>query len=289
MALLVLVSFVWAFSFGLIKGRLAGVDPTAVATLRLALALLVFVPFMRPRAVARPLQLRLAAIGAIQFGLMYVLYLRSFAHLEAFEVALFTITTPLFVALLDAAVEKQFVLRHAVAAALAVAGAAVVLWQRVASDNAITGIVLVQISNLCFAAGQIAWRRVRARAPASIPSGNLFGFVYAGAFAVSLVWSLVATDWSSVRLTAPQMATVVYLGILASGLCFFWWNLGATQVNAGALAVFNNVKIPLAIACSLLFFGEHANLPRLLAGGALMAVGVWASEWRSDQRRADTP
>jgi drug/metabolite transporter (DMT)-like permease len=38
MSLLLIVSLIWAFSFGLIKGRLAGLDPTAVAVLRLALA-----------------------------------------------------------------------------------------------------------------------------------------------------------------------------------------------------------------------------------------------------------
>jgi hypothetical protein len=32
------------------------------------------------------------------------------------------------------------------------------------------------------------------------------------------------------------------------------------------------------VACSLLFFGEKADLPRLLAGGVLMALGVWVAE-----------
>ncbi len=66
--------------------------------------------------------------------------------------------------------------------------------------------------------------------------------------------------------------------MISSGACFFWWNLGASRVNAGTLAVFNNAKVPLGVACSLLFFGEHADLPRLLVGGVLMAAALWVAE-----------
>lgn len=283
---LLLVSFVWAFSFGLIKDRLAGVDPTAVATLRLGLALIVFLPFFRPRALGRGRQLQLAAIGAVQFGVMYILYLRAFAHLKAFEVALFTITTPFFVALLDGALQRRFVARHALAALLSVAGAAVIVWHQLATEGVLFGILLVQASNICFAAGQVAWRQVRKRIDASVTDATIFALPYAGALLACLAWSAYVTNWSGLHVTTPQVITLLYLGILASGLCFFWWNIGATRVNAGTLAVFNNAKIPLAVACSLLFFHESANLPRLLVGGAIMALAVWLAEMSGGKRQA---
>ncbi|PTX99011.1 EamA family transporter [Opitutus sp. ER46] len=285
MFLLLIVSFVWAFSFGLIKGRLAGVDPTAVATLRLALALLVFLPWLRLRGVSTAMRFRLAAIGAIQFGVMYVLYLRAFAHLQAYEVALFTITTPFFVTLLDGAIRRQFVGRHAAAALLSVAGAGVIVWQGLALSSTVVGVLLVQASNLCFAAGQLGWRHARAQLGSGVSDASVFALLYAGAFAASLAWSFTTTDWLALRLTWSQGATLAYLGVLASGVCFFWWNIGATRVNAGTLAAFNNAKIPLAVACSLVFFGESANVPRLLLGGALMAGGVWLAESRPSARR----
>ena len=280
MFLLLIVSFVWAFSFGLIKGRLAGVDPTAIATLRLALALLVFLPFFRPQAVPRAVRFWLAAAGAVQFGVMYVLYLQAFAFLQAYEVALFTITTPFFVALLDGAVHRRFVARHAVAALLSIAGAAAIVWQSLATRNMLVGILLVQASNLCFAAGQVAWRELRDRMAPSVRDASVFAYLYSGALFASVVWSLFVTRWTSLRLNASQIKTLVYLGVLASGICFFWWNKGASRVNAGTLAVFNNAKIPLAVACSLLFFGEHADITRLLFGGTVIAAGVWLAERR---------
>src|SRR5450631_886176 len=101
MALLLVVSLIWAFSFGLIKG-LAGLDSTAVAVLRTLISLLVFAPFFRKGGLGGSQMARLALIGALQFGAVYLLYLRSYAHLHAYEVALFTITTPIFVAAIDA-------------------------------------------------------------------------------------------------------------------------------------------------------------------------------------------
>jgi hypothetical protein len=40
----------------------------------------------------------------------------------------------------------------------------------------------------------------------------------------------------------------------------------------------NNAKVPLAVACSLLFFGESADLPRLLGSLALLGAAVWLAD-----------
>jgi drug/metabolite transporter (DMT)-like permease len=278
MALLLLVSFIWAFSYGLIKNRLAGVDSTAVATLRLALALLVFLPFFRPRQIRQRLVLQLAALGAAQFGVMYLLYQRSFAYLPSYAVVLFTLTMPLYITLADAVVERRFHLRFALAALLALVGAGVVVFNGTLQGDLLTGFALMQASNLCFAAGQIAWRRLRPTFPSGASDATLFALPYAGALAICLLVSLFTTSWGTLHVTTTQTIALIYLGAISSGACFFWWNLGATRVNAGTLAVFNNAKVPLGVACSLLFFHESANLPRLLASSALIALGVWVAE-----------
>jgi len=73
--------------------------------------------------------------------------------------------------------------------------------------------------------------------------------------------------------------TLVYLGAVASGLGFFLWNVGARKVNGGTLAVFNDLKIPLAVAVSLIFFGEKASLPHLLIGGTVVVAALLLNEW----------
>jgi len=276
MILLLIVSFIWAFSFGLIKG-LGDLDPTAVAVLRLGVSLALFAPLFRAGRMPPLQMLRLAAIGAVQFGAVYVFYLRAYAHLHAYEVALFTITTPIFVALIDARVGGRWRARYLAAAALSVAGAATVLWTAISDTGVVLGFILVQLSNACFAAGQVAWRGERRRLPQSSSDASVFGLLYAGALLLTVAVSLFTTQWNAFHAGLGQWATILYLGAVASGIGFFLWNVGATRVNVGSLAAFNNAKIPLGIACSLLVFGESANIPRLLAGALLMAIGVWVA------------
>src|ERR1019366_6799628 len=187
---------------------------------RVAFSLIVFAPFLRPARVGAAAGLRLALVGAVQFGAMYILYLRSYAHLHAYEVALFTITTPVFVTLLDALMAGRWRGRFLAAAALSVAGAAVVLWRSVGDSGVVGGFVLVQLSNLCFAAGQLAWRRERRGLPAGATDASVFALPLAGALALTLAVSLLSTDWRAFAPTPSQWATIVYLGAGASGLGF---------------------------------------------------------------------
>lgn len=278
MLYLILVSFIWAFSFGLIK-RLTGLDSAFISAARLGLALLLFLPFLRVRGLATRTGFAFAGIGAVQFGLMYLAYNESFRFLKSHEIALFTLTTPILVTLLADAFERMLRGRALFAALLAVAGGACIVVKTTAVSGTFWGITLVQLSNLAFALGQVLYRRLRLRPEShALRDRDVFGLLYAGAFAVTLPATLLHTNFAALPLTATNLGILLYLGIAASGLGFFLWNLGATRVRTGTLAAMNNAKIPLAVACSLLVFGESANLPRLLIGGALMVIAVWIAE-----------
>lgn len=272
---LIVVSLIWAFSFGLIKRFLVGVDSSFVSAVRLGLALIAFLPFLRLRGVNARVVGALAAIGAVQFGLMYLAYIESFRYLRAYEAALFTITTPIFVTLLADALDRTLRLRALGAAVLAVIGTALVTVKSTDVRITLTGLGLVSLSNAAFAIGQVLYRRLRQRHTALVDR-EVFAVLYAGAFAVSAMAMLAKGAWVSP--TTTQWWTLLYLGVLASGVGFFLWNYGATRVSAGTLAVMNNLKIPLAVAVALLAFGEQANLPALLASLVVLAVAVWLAE-----------
>lgn len=286
MGYLLTVSFLWAFSFGLVKDQLSGVDPVAVAVIRMALSVLVFIPLLRPRRIPAALMLRLAVIGAVQFGVMYILYLESYRFLQSFEVALFSVFTPLYIFGIDAIMERAWHPRFLVAALLAALGAAVVLDPSNMSRAHWAGFLLIQGANFCFAAGQLAWRRAHGALKEIATDGQLFALPYLGALLICCLVSLVSTDWPSFHLTGTQTMSIVYLGIIPSGLCFFWWNIGAERVNAGTLAAMNNVKMPLAVLVSLTLFHEKADLLRLIIGGAIIAAGIWVAEKKTLWARA---
>jgi drug/metabolite transporter (DMT)-like permease len=269
---LIVVSLIWAFSFGLIKRYLVGVDSTFVATARLGLALLVFLPVLRLRGLSWRTAFSLCAIGAVQFGLMYLAYIESFRYLRAYEAALFTITTPIFVTLFADALDRKLRPRALIAALLAVVGTAFVTLKSADLTVTLRGLALVQLSNASFAMGQVAYRRLRTR-ETGLRDRDVFALLYGSAFAIAAV-AMLARD-ASVSLTMPQVWTLLYLGVLASGVGFFLWNVGATRVATGTLAVMNNAKVPLAVAVSLIFFGEQAHTPSLLASLAVMGIAVW--------------
>ncbi len=278
---LLLVSLIWALSFGLIKQELAGLDPVAVATLRLALAAMIFVPWLR-RPRGENLIGHFVAIGAIQFGLMYAAYLAAFRHLAAYEVALLTVLTPLYLALMEAMVARRWLARHFLAAALAAIGAAVAIWSDRPLATKLTGLVLIQLSNLCFAAGQVAYRRTFARSSGAITDRTAFAWMMIGGLAATAALSLATTDWTTFAPTWRQLGVIGYLGTVATALGFFLWAQGSIQVNAGVLAAFNNAKVPLGVACSLLVFGEQASLDQLVLGFALLVGAVALAAMRTD-------
>lgn len=275
MLYLVITSLLWALSFGIVKGELQGVDPVALSVFRMALSLLVFLPLLKLKKIPLWAGVRLAAIGALQFGLMYILYLKAFSHLAAYEVALFTIFTPLYMVLMDALIERYWTWRFLGAALLAALGAAIVKDPTTLTPSHLEGFLLVQGSNLCFALGQLLWRKEHLRLASLAKDSELFAITYAGALLITGISSAFTTDWLLVTLTGRQALFILYLGTVASGLCFFLWNLGAEKVNAGLLAVMNNGKIPIAVLVSLLVFKEQAKIPNLLLGGSVIGSGIW--------------
>lgn len=286
---LLTVTLIWAFSFGIIKKFLPGLDETAVAAVRMLLALIVFLPFLRVRKISRNAITSMAFIGAVQFGAMYVFYLHAFKFLEAYEVAFFTIFTPLYMILLDAALNKHTNRRHLVAALLSIVAAAIVSWKGLMSEGFMTGFLCVQFSNLCFAAGQIAYVRIRPKIE-QVADAGLYGWMLLGASAITIIFSIFTTEWTQFCPTSSQWLWLVYLGTLASGVGFFLWNRGALRVNTGTLAAFNNAKIPAAVLCSLLFFMTRqvaaAEIWRLAASLALMFAAIGIAQ---RGRQADWP
>lgn len=266
---LVAATLLWALSFGLIARYLGGLDPNFVSVARLGLALPLFLPGLRLRGLDLGTAARLVAIGALQFGVMYVAYIAAYGFAAGHEIALFTVLTPIYVALLDGAYAGRVELRALGLAGVATLGAGVIVW-RGEFGGAWVGFGLVQVANLCFAWGQIAYRRLRRRRP-ELSDHGVFGLLLGGGLVVTAIAATVSGGWSSAgRVDAVQALVLAYLGVVATGVGFFLWNRGAVVTATGALAVMNDLKVPLGVAAALTIFGEEADLLRLAAGGALM-------------------
>lgn len=277
MIYLLIVSFIWAFSFGLIKGNLTDLDANFVALVRMLISFVVFIPFLRFKGIDRRFASKMVFLGMVQYGLMYITYIHAYQFLKAHQVALFTIFTPLYITLINDLLGKRFHPLFLFSALLAVLGMGVVVYQNLEQIPFLTGFLLVQASNLCFAFGQVFYKREMNRHQ-DVKDRHIFALLYLGALLATALAAGISTPWPGLRLAGNQVWTLLYLSILASGICFFLWNYGAKKTNVGALAILNNLKVPLAVACSILFFHEQGDIPRLFLGGGLILAALFLNE-----------
>jgi drug/metabolite transporter (DMT)-like permease len=281
---LAIVSIIWALSFGLIGQALSEVDPFFAAAMRLGIAGLVFLPFMRWSKIPSASHFKLIGCGAVQFGIMYVCYMKAyqFAPGQSHLVALFSILTPLYVVLINDLRKREFHPKYLYAALLAIAGAATIKARAVSMDSLWITFGLMQIAGLAFGFGQVYYRDWK-REHAEVKDKQIFALLYAGGFGVAAIACAFFTNWERTELDAVQLQALTYLGIVGSGLGFFLWNKGAALCRAATLAAFNNALVPLAMACSLFIFGEGLELEggailRLVLGSALIIAAVALAE-----------
>ncbi|MEP2652408.1 MAG: EamA family transporter [Paraglaciecola sp.] len=280
MGYLLITTFIWAFSFGLIGSALKGLDPLQLADTRLLIALLVFLPFLKLTNTNYREKLQLILIGAIQYGLMYTCYLSAFRFLPSHLVALFSVFTPLYIVIMNDLRARSFTPWYVLASLLSIAGALVIKVGNIDSNDFWLGFGLMQISNLAFAFGQLVYRDWKLSRP-QVKDSSVFGFLYIGAAVFTCAATILISKQSPIPIdgTASQWGALIYLGVVASGLGFFFWNKGATQTNVGVLAVFNNAVVPLAMFTSLFIFGEAQEvsleeLIKLLAGSVLIILAL---------------
>ena len=97
MALLIITTILWAFSFSFYGEYLAGhVDSYFAVLVRVGLAALVFLPFLRTRGNSLKTVGLYMLVGAMQLGVMYMLSFRAYLYLTVSELLLFTVLTPFY-------------------------------------------------------------------------------------------------------------------------------------------------------------------------------------------------
>ncbi|MCD8544234.1 MAG: EamA family transporter [Sulfurospirillum cavolei] len=273
MRYLLLTTFIWAFSFSFIGEILAGrVDSYFAVLVRIGLASLVFLPFTKFRGIDKALKVKIMLIGSVQIGFMYIFFYQSFLFLSVPEVILFTIFTPIYVTLIYDGLKGQFNPLYLVSTGMAVLGAYIIRYQNV--DSAfITGFLMVQGANICFALGQSAYKKVMESNP-NIIHRDVFGYFYFGALLVGIVAFALLSDHSKLSPTLLQWSVLLWLGIVASGIGYFLWNKGACDVDAGVLGIMNNALVPAGLMMNLLLWKTPVDYVSLSIGSGIILFSL---------------
>jgi drug/metabolite transporter (DMT)-like permease len=282
-AIVALLCLIWGSTWLVIQGGLRDLPPlTALAGrfLVASLVLLLFAPYLHRReAGARPTLLEVLYHGwlcsALPLGIVYVCELVIPSGLTSLIWGVF----PLLVAGLSRVLLPEEKLRPA--QWLGFAGAFLGLCVLFATDlrdlgaNAVSMAALLLLSPLCSATGTLLIKR-RAHGTSSILL-NRDGLCLAAATvgcAALLFERDARIDW-----TAAAMASVLYMGLVATVLAFtlYYWLL--RTVPASQLALISYVTPLIALVLGALFAGEPLRLQTLL-GAALILGGIVAARRR---------
>ncbi|WP_447595318.1 EamA family transporter [Aquipseudomonas campi] len=277
MRYLLIVTLLWAFSFSLIGEYLAGrVDSDFAVLARVAVAALVFLPFTLWRGLPWRMLAGFWLAGALQFGVTYLCLYRSFQVLTVPEVLLFTVLTPIYVTLLDDALARHLNPWALIAALVAVGGGVIIRFEPLEGEY-LVGFLLLQLANITFAAGQVLCRRLLLHYQPGQPLYRFFGHFFLGAMVLVVPSFLLFGDAGKLPQTAVQWGVLLWMGLFATALGMFWWVKGSVQVNAGTLAVLNELHVPAGLLVNLLIWNRDADLPRLAMGGAIILASLWLS------------
>lgn len=275
------VTFLWAFSFSLIGEYLSGsVDAYFAVLTRTFLASLVFLPLLRFSRIPLNLALKLMLTGGFQLGVMYLCLYQSFSYLTVPEVVLFTIFTPIYITLANDLLQGKFTLWYLLTATLAVVGAGIIRFNHISTDFFV-GFLLVQAANLCFGLSQVAYKHLMANlkhSASNLRHRDVFGYFYLGALSVASLGMMIFGDWQKLPTTATQWIVLLWLGLVASGVGYFLWNKGTTQVDAGALAIMNNALVPAGLLVNLIIWNQNVNWLRLFLGGLVILLALFINE-----------
>lgn len=269
MIYLIVVTLIWACSFSLISEFIAGsIDSYFAVFIRIAIAFILFIPFLKLKPFTFKNIITLMIIGSLQLSIMYVFYYTSFNYINVPEILLFTIFTPFYITLFyDLYHYKKIRLFYILTAFICILGTAVIRYQGI-NSNFVTGFLLIQGANIVFALGQTGYKLLMERH--ILPQHNAFSWFYLGALITSSIIFLLLGNFEKMPTANTQWLTLIWLGAVASGICYFLWNYGATKVDSGVLVCMNNAVIPVGILVNVLIFKAQIDWIRFIIGSLIM-------------------
>ena len=264
---LIVATVCFSLSFGLIKDQLSILPSEFVVFFRLLIASLIFLPFIKKLTLKK--HITAMFIGVFQFGLMYLMFIKAFKFLQGNEIAILTTTTPVFVAVWSSIFGEKFKLVYILCILMSVVGAGIIVWHNMTFNMIVKGIVLMETCNCSFALGQVLWKKF-----INGNDFNLMSSAYFGAFLFVLPFAFLNVKFSAVSLKSGQVLSLIYLGVIPTGIGFWLWNKGAEKVKYSTLAVMNNLKIPLGVIFAIFIFHENIDMINFVAGTLIILTSI---------------
>ncbi|MEU1825028.1 DMT family transporter [Streptomyces abikoensis] len=277
-------AILWGSAFPAIRVALDGYTPTAMAVLRLAVAVVLLLPFLFTGRVSRLRRgdiPRMAGFGLTGMTAYQLLLYAGERHVEGGTAAMLVATSPVFATVLGMLVLRERPGAWGVGGLLvALTGALVVAMSGGGGGGSHSGMIMVVLAAAAQATSFILQKPLLCRYSGMdcIFYGSLFGLVPLLFFAPRAVGQAASAGWH-------QSAAVVWLGLGCTALAFCTWSrvLEAATASTSSLVLYAVPVAALALDAALM-----GVLPTPVAalGGLIVLAGVGIAAVRRPSGRS---
>jgi drug/metabolite transporter (DMT)-like permease len=281
-SLFALVAVLWGIPYVLIAVALEGFEATTVAWARVALAAVVLVSVVGPRAVLRSLRGRLAAVcyfAALQFVIPMVLIAHAEQSVPSALVACLVATEPLWIALLASRIDpaQQTSVVGAIGMLVGLVGMGILVGVKPPGGLSGAALVLVATASYSLAALRVG------RLTKQVPPLHLI----AAALAISAIVLAPFVSLPSRVPSAGPVAALVAIAVVCTSLTFPLWFALIARTGAARAALVTYASPVVSVALGVLLLGEQPGQFAPL-GLALILAGSWTASRQAATATHDT-
>jgi drug/metabolite transporter (DMT)-like permease len=272
----VLLAFIWGWSFLFIKVGIEGMTPATVACTRIALGMAVMLVVLRGRGLSLPrdrvMWRHFAVMGLGYSAIPFTLLAWGEQHITSALTSVVNASTPLFAAVF-AAVGLGERLRRVQLGGLALGfvGVAVAagVGGRDVGSSSLAGVGAAVLASACYGFSFFYARRFLNDTPALVAaSGQL---VMGTLFALPLAALTTAQDGISMDL--HRVVAIGLLGVVGTGIAYVINYQSISEIGATRASLVTYLIPIVAVTVGVVFLSEPFHL-RLLVGGALTVFGI---------------
>lgn len=280
--MLVITMVIWGSTFVVTKGVIAEVPPFTLAFLRVAIgAAALSVPaFLRRRALGEshsapgPIVFIMSLVGV---ALYYGLFNGALLYTSASQAALVQSCIPAVTALVAAVwLRERASAVQWIGIALSILG--VILIFSVQAEGGGTSAV----GGLLMFATTVVWAVYTALGKQVAAADALDLTARMAAIGAALLLPIAALEIATrglPRITASAWIGIVYLGAIASGVAYLFYNAALKHVTASEAGVYTNLIPIVGLLSGILVLGEPLSA-HAMVGGCVVLVGVWLTSRR---------
>lgn len=290
---LVLLAFVWGWSFLFIKVSVEGMTPTAVAAGRIALGALALHAYLRFKRISLPRNRtfwRHAAVSTVFANVLpFTLLAWGEERITSALTAVLNASTPLFTALAALLYLRNRLGKVEVAGLLVgISGVAVAagVGGRDLAESSLTGSLAAILAGACYGLALTYVSRHQLGVPAEIAAA---GQLTVGT--VILMPVAVATSLTDgIDLEPHRVLAIVLLGAVGTGFAYILYYRSVAALGPTTTSLVTYLVPVFAVALGVVVLDEDFHV-RMLLGGTMIVVGIMLVQRRLPLpgRRAPVP